>query len=147
MPKLVTYNTLIRVGQAILTKAQENCLGYLRALTGEFKGYISSQDSLSSECYAGDFYISNQVFSMSFGNSSMGVAKDTIIVAAVDNPNKANREHWIIIQGKLIKEFADLKKSFENHIADKNNPHEVTLIQANGSEVSDIDFQNLLSQV
>ena len=70
MAKIVTYNTLVRVGQAILTQAQLENKQSLKALTGEFKGYISSQNELSDTLLEGDFYITNTIMTFTFDAGS-----------------------------------------------------------------------------
>lgn len=149
MAKIVTYNTLVRVGKAILTQAQESDKNSLLSLTGVFKGYISSQDELKGDILKGDFYISNTIMTFKYdnGNSIMAISKDTIFIALKDNPNSNNREDWVIIKSTLVTEMLDLKSSLEGHINNKNNPHEVTLIQANGDEISDRTFSEILNLV
>lgn len=149
MAKIVTYNTLVRVGKAILTQAQESDKNSLLSLTGVFKGYISSQDELKGDILKGDFYISNTIMTFKYdnGNSIMAISKDTIFIALKDNPNYNNREDWVIIKSTLVTEMLDLKSSLEEHINNKNNPHEVTLIQANGEVVDDSTFSEILNLV
>jgi hypothetical protein len=147
MAKLVTYNTLVRVGRAILTEAQASDRASVNSLTGEFKGYIDSQADLSSSLLAGDFYIADSVFTFSYDNSVMAVSKDSIIIALKNNPSPSNREDWVIIKSTLVNELLDLKASLQNHINNKNNPHQVTLIQANGEEINDSTFSNLLNEL
>ena len=149
MAKIVTYNTLVRVGKAILTQAQESDKNSLLSLTGVFKGYISSQDELKGDILKGDFYISNTIMTFKYdnGNSIMAISKDTIFIALKDNPNSNNREDWVIIKSTLVTEMLDLKSSLEEHINNKNNPHEVTLIQANGDVISDSTFSEILNLV
>lgn len=149
MAKIVTYNTLVRVGKAILTKTQESDKNSLLSLTGVFKGYISSQDELKGDILKGDFYISNTIMTFKYdnGNSIMAISKDTIFISLKDNPNSNNREDWVIIKSTIVTEMLDLKSSLEEHINNKNNPHEVTLIQANGDEISDKTFSEILNLV
>lgn len=149
MAKIVTYNTLVRVGKAILTQAQESDKNSLLSLTGVFKGYVSSQNELKGDILKGDFYISNTIMTFKYdnGNSIMAISKDTIFIALKDNPNSNNREDWVIIKSTLVTEMLDLKSSLEEHINNKNNPHEVTLIQANGDVISDSTFSEILNLV
>lgn len=149
MAKIVTYNTLVRVGKAILTQTQESDKNSLLSLTGVFKGYISSQDELKGDILKGDFYISNTIMTFKYdnGNSIMAISKDTIFIALKDNPNSNNREDWVIIKSTIVTEMLDLKSSLEEHINNKNNPHEVTLIQANGDVISDSTFSEILNAV
>lgn len=149
MAKIVTYNTLVRVGKAILTQTQESDKNSLLSLTGVFKGYISSQDELKGDILKGDFYISNTIMTFKYdnGNSIMAISKDTIFISLKDNPNSNNREDWVIIKSTIVTEMLDLKSSLEEHINNKNNPHEVTLIQANGDEISDRTFSEILNLV
>lgn len=149
MAKIVTYNTLVRVGKAILTQAQESDKNSLNSLCGVFKGYISKQSELKNNVLKGDFYISNTIMTFSYNNrtSVMGVSKDTIFIAAKDNPNANKREDWVIIKSTLVTEMLDLKSSLEEHINNKNNPHEVTLTQANGEVISDNTFSEILELV
>lgn len=149
MAKIVTYNTLVRVGKAILTKAQESDKNSLLSLTGVFKGYISNQYELNGNILKGDFYISNAIMTFKYdnGNSIMAISKDTIFIASKDNPNSNNREDWVIIKSTIVTEMLDLKSSLEDHINNKNNPHEVTLIQANGDVVDDSTFSEILNLV
>lgn len=146
MPKLVTYNTLVRVGKAILTEAQK-AESSIASITGEFKGYVSSQNELSSTLLKGDFYIADDVFVMTFGQQVLGISKDTILIANKNNPNKSQREDWIIIKSTVASEMVRLKEELESHINNTNNPHHVTLTQANGSTITDSTFQDLLSQL
>jgi hypothetical protein len=147
--KIVTYNTLVRVGKALLTQMQEENENSLLSLTGVFKGYISKQSELNSNVLKGDFYISNDVMTFSYNNgeSIMGISKDTIFIALKDNPDSNNREDWVIIKSMLVTEMLDLKALLEEHINNKNNPHEVTLIQANGDTISDSTFSEILELV
>lgn len=147
MPKLVTYGTLVRVGKAILTEAQQKTQNSISSLTGRFRGYVSNSRQLSQSILAGDFYIANDVFTITFGSSVLGVAIDSIIIAMKDNPSIFNREDWIVIKSTIVNEVINLKETVSEHVNDKNNPHEVTLIQANGSSITDTTFQNLLSEV
>lgn len=149
MAKIVTYNTLVRVGKAILTQTQESDKNSLLSLTGVFKGYISSQDELKGDILKGDFYISNTIMTFKYdnGNSIVAISKDTIFIALKDNPNSNNREDWVIIKSTIVTEMLDLKSSLEEHINNKNNPHEVTLIQANGDVISDSTFSEILNLV
>lgn len=149
MAKIVTYGTLVRVGQAILTEVQKEDKNSLKSLTGEFKGYITSQDDLSSSLLNGDFYITSTIMTFTFdnGNSVMALSKDTIVIALKDNPNKQNRDDWVIIKSSLMDEMLNLKASLEEHINNTNNPHNVTLIQANGETINDSTFTELLNLV
>lgn len=149
MAKIVTYNTLVRVGKAILTQTQESDKNSLLSLTGVFKGYVSSQDELKGDILKGDFYISNTIMTFKYdnGNSIMAISKDTIFIALKDNPNSNNREDWVIIKSMLVTEMMDLKSSLEEHINNKSNPHEVTLMQANGEVVDDRTFSEILNLV
>jgi len=147
--KIVTYNTLVRVGKALLTQMQEENENSLLSLTGVFKGYISNQNELNSNVLKGDFYISSDVMTFSYNNgeSIMGISKDTIFIALKDNPASSNREDWVIIKSILVTEMLDLKARLEEHINNKNNPHEVTLTQANGDTISDSTFSEILELV
>ena len=149
MAKIVTYNTLVRVGQAILTEAQKEDKNSIKSLTGEFKGYINSQNELSETLLEGDFYITSTIMTFSFGNGSevMALAKDSIVIAMKDNPSSSNRNDWVVIKSKLVNEMVELKNSLEDHINDTNNPHNVTLTQANGDVINDNTFIELLSLV
>ena len=149
MAKIVTYNTLVRVGKAILTQAQESDKNSLLSLTGVFKGYISSQDELNGNILKGDFYISNAIMTFKYdnGNSIMAIYKDTIFISLKDNPNSNNREDWVIIKSTIVTEMLDLKSTLEEHINNKNNPHEVTLTQANGEVIDDSTFSEILNLV
>lgn len=149
MAKIVTYNTLVRVGKAILTKTQESDKNSLLSLTGVFKGYISSQEELNGNILKGDFYISNAIMTFKYdnGNSIMAISIDTIFIALKDNPNYNNREDWVIIKSTLVTEMLNLKDTLGEHINNKNNPHEVTLIQANGDVISDSTFSEILNLV
>lgn len=149
MAKIVTYNTLVRVGKALLTQMQEENENSLLSLTGVFKGYISNQNELNSNVLKGDFYISSDVMTFSYNNgeSIMGISKDTIFIALKDNPASSNREDWVIIKSILVTEMLDLKARLEEHINNKNNPHEVTLTQANGDTISDSTFSEILELV
>lgn len=149
MAKIVTYNTLVRVGKAILTQAQENDKNSLNSLCGAFKGYIDEQSDLNRNILSGDFYITNAIMTFSYdnGNSVMGISKDTIFIALKDNPNANKREDWVIIKSTLVTEMLDLKSSLEEHINNKNNPHEVTLTQANGDAINDSTFSEILNLV
>jgi len=147
--KIVTYNTLVRVGKALLTQIQKENENSLLSLTGVFKGYISNQNELNSNVLKGDFYISNNVMTFSYNNgeSIMGISKDTIFIALKDKPNSNNREDWVIIKSTLVTEMLNLKDTLEEHINNKNNPHEVTLTQANGEAISDSTFSEILELV
>jgi hypothetical protein len=147
--KIVTYNTLVRVGKALLTQTQKDNEDSLLSLTGVFKGYISKQSELNSNVLKGDFYISSDVMTFSYNNgeSIMGISKDTIFIALKDKPNSNNREDWVIIKSTLVTEMLNLKDTLEEHINNKNNPHEVTLIQANGDTISDSTFSEILELV
>lgn len=149
MAKIVTYNTLVRVGKALLTQAQEFDKNSLNSLCGAFKGYIDEQSDLNGNILSGDFYITNAIMTFSYdnGNSVMGISKDTIFIALKDNPNANKREDWVIIKSTLVTEMLDLKSSLEEHINNKNNPHEVTLTQANGDVISDNTFSEILGLV
>lgn len=149
MAKIVTYNTLVRVGKAILTQTQESDKNSLLSLTGVFKGYVSSQNELKGDILKGDFYISNTIMTFKYdnGDSIMAISKDTIFIALKDNPNSNNREDWVIIKSMLVTEMMDLKSSLEEHINNKSNPHEVTLMQANGEVVDDRTFSEILNLV
>lgn len=149
MAKIVTYNTLVRVGKALLTQTQESDKNSLLSLTGVFKGYVSSQNELKGDILKGDFYISNTIMTFKYdnGNSIMAISKDTIFIALKDNPNSNNREDWVIIKSMLVTEMMDLKSSLEEHINNKSNPHEVTLMQANGEVVDDRTFSEILNLV
>ncbi len=149
MAKIVTYNTLVRVGKALLTQMQEENENSLLSLTGVFKGYISKQSELNSNVLKGDFYISNDVMTFSYNNgeSIMGISKDTIFIALKDSPDSNNREDWVIIKSMLVTEMLDLKALLEEHINNKNNPHEVTLTQANGDAINDSTFSEILGLV
>ena len=149
MAKIVTYNTLVRVGKAILTQTQESDKNSLLSLTGVFKGYVSSQDELNGNILKGDFYISNAIMAFKYdnGNAIMAISKDTIFIALKDNPNSYNREDWVIIKSTFVAEMMDLKSSLEEHINNKNNPHQVSLIQANGEVVDDSTFSEILNLV
>lgn len=147
MAKIVTYSTLVRVGRAILTEAQKESSNSLNSLTGEFKGYISSQEQMSESLLAGDFYISSDLFIFAYNNSVIAISADSIIVAKKDNPSKTDREDWIVIKSTLVNELYDLKQQLNNHINNKNNPHEVTLIQANGEGINDSTFSRLLNEL
>ena len=149
MAKIVTYNTLVRVGKALLTLTQEENKNSLLSLTGEFKGYISSQSGLSSNTLKGDFYITNDIMTFTYddGNSIMGVSKDTIFIALKNNPDSSNREDWIIIKSTLASEMFSLKTILEEHINNNNNPHGVTLTQANGDAINDSTFSEILGLV
>lgn len=149
MAKIVTYNTLVRVGKAILTQAQESDKNSLLSLTGVFKGYVKFQDELKGDILKGDFYISNSIMTFKYdnGNSIMAISKDTIFIALKDNPNSNNREDWVIIKSTIVTEMLDLKSTLEEHINNKNNPHEVTLTQANGEVIDDSTFSEILNLV
>ena len=149
MAKIVTYNTLVRVGKALLTHTQEENKNSLLSLTGEFKGYISNQSGLSSNVLKGDFYISNDIMTFAYnnGNSIMGISKDTIFIALKDNPSSNNREDWVIIKSTLVSEMFNLKTTLEEHINNRNNPHGVTLTQVNGDVINDSTFSNLLNEL
>lgn len=149
MAKIVTYNTLVRVGKALLTQAQEFDKNSLNSLCGAFKGYIDEQSDLNGNILSGDFYITNAIMTFSYdnGNSVMGISKDTIFIALKDNPNANKREDWVIIKSTLVTEMLDLKSSLEGHINNKNNPHEVTLTQANGDVINDSTFSEILNLV
>ena len=149
MAKIVTYNTLVRVGKAILTQAQEFDKNSLNSLCGAFKGYIDEQSDLNGNILSGDFYITNAIMTFSYdnGNSVMGISKDTIFIALKDNPDASKREDWVIIKSTLVTEMLDLKSSLEEHINNKNNPHEVTLTQANGDVINDSTFSEILNLV
>lgn len=149
MAKIVTYNTLVRVGKALLTQAQEFDKNSLNSLCGAFKGYIDEQSDLNGNILSGDFYITNAIMTFSYdnGNSVMGISKDTIFIALKDNPNANKREDWVIIKSTLVTEMLDLKSSLEEHINNKNNPHEVTLTQANGDAINDSTFSEILGLV
>ena len=149
MAKIVTYNTLVRVGKALLTQMQEENENSLLSLTGVFKGYISNQNELNSNVLKGDFYISSDIMTFSYNNgeSIMGISKDTIFIAMKDSPDSNNREDWVIIKSILVTEMLDLKALLEEHINNKNNPHEVTLTQANGDVISDSTFSEILGLV
>lgn len=149
MAKIVTYNTLVRVGKAILTQTQESDKNSLLSLTGVFKGYVSSQNELKEDILKGDFYISNTIMTFKYdnGNAIMAISKDTIFIASKDNPNSSNREDWVIIKSMLVTEMMNLKSSLEEHINNKSNPHEVTLMQANGEVVDDSTFSEILNLV
>ena len=149
MAKIVTYNTLVRVGKALLTQMQEKNENSLLSLTGVFKGYISNQNELNSNVLKGDFYISSDIMTFSYNNgeSIMGISKDTIFIALKDSPDSNNREDWVIIKSTLVTEMLDLKALLEEHINNKNNPHEVTLTQANGDVISDNTFSEILGLV
>jgi hypothetical protein len=147
--KIVTYNTLVRVGKALLTQTQKDNEDSLLSLTGVFKGYISKQSELKSNVLKGDFYISNAIMTFSYNNrtSVMGISKDTIFIALKDSPDSNNREDWVIIKSTLVTEMLNLKDTLEEHINNKNNPHEVTLTQANGDVISDSTFSEILELV
>lgn len=149
MAKIVTYNTLVRVGKALLTHTQEENKNSLLSLTGEFKGYISNQNELSNNVLRGDFYLSSDIMTFAYndGNSIMGISKDTIFIALKDNPSSNNREDWVIIKSTLVSETFNLKTILKEHINNRNNPHQVTLIQANGEEINDSTFSNLLNEL
>lgn len=149
MAKIVTYNTLVRVGKALLTQAQESDKNSLNSLCGVFKGYINEQSDLNGNILSGDFYITNAIMTFSYdnGNSVMGISKDTIFIALKDNPDASKREDWVIIKSTLVTEMLDLKSSLEEHINNKNNPHEVTLTQANGDAINDSTFSEILNLV
>lgn len=149
MAKIVTYNTLVRVGKALLTLTQEENKNSLLSLTGEFKGYISNQSELSSNVLKGDFYITNNIMTFTYddGSSIMGISKDTIFIALKDNPASNNREDWIIIKSTLASEMFSLKTILEEHINNRNNPHGVTLTQANGDAINDSTFSEILGLV
>ena len=149
MAKIVTYNTLVRVGKAILTQAQESDKNSLLSLTGVFKGYVKFQDELNGNILKGDFYISNSIMTFKYdnGNSIMAISKDTIFIALKDNPNSNNREDWVIIKSTIVTEMLYLKSTLEEHINNKNNPHEVTLTQANGEVIDDSTFSEILNLV
>lgn len=149
MAKIVTYNTLVRVGKAILTQAQEFDKNSLNSLCGAFKGYIDEQSDLNGNILSGDFYITNAIMTFSYdnGNSVMGISKDTIFIALKDNPDASKREDWVIIKSTLVTEMLDLKSSLEEHINNKNNPHEVTLTQVNGDAINDSTFSEILNLV
>lgn len=149
MAKIVTYNTLVRVGKALLTQTQKDNENSLLSLTGVFKGYISKQSELKNNVLKGDFYISNTIMTFSYNKrtSVMGVSKDTIFIAAKNSPDSNNREDWIIIKATLVTEMLNLKDTLEEHINNKNNPHEVTLTQANGDVINDSTFSEILELV
>jgi hypothetical protein len=147
MAKIVTYNTLVRVGRAILTEAQNENKNSISSLVGEFQGYVNGQEQLNNTLSSGDFYISDSIFTFMYDDSVLAISKDSIIIAAVNNPHRDNREDWIIIKSTIVTELMDLKEIISNHINNKNNPHEVTLIQTNGEDINDSTFSNLLSEL
>lgn len=122
----------------------EEALSHLR---NSFLGYVSSQEELSANIKAGEFYITNDILALTYPNVTIGIPKNTIILASKDAPDKNVRDDWIIIKSDLVGDIESLKTSLQNHVTNYENPHRVSLIQANGEVVNDSTFQDLLEDL
>ena len=112
-----------------------------------FLGYVDSQEELSADAKAGEFYITNNVLALVYPDVTVGVPKNAIILASKDAPDKNIRDDWIIIKSDSVGDIESLKTSLQNHITDYENPHRVSLTQANGEVVDDSTFQALLEDL
>ena len=122
----------------------EEALSHLR---NSFLGYVDSQEELSVDAKAGEFYITNSILALVYPDVTVGVPKNAIILASKDAPDKNIRDDWIIIKSDSVNDIESLKTSLQNHITDYENPHRVSLTQANGEVVDDSTFQALLEDL